>query len=146
MLIGVQVDMEGGFDVRSPALDVQQNPVAVRGGDFQTMFLGEINGRLISLGRGAKLFRELLPGQILPVIGAGRIIDLGQKIAEGRRVAQRQSQHQMQTIGARQTAGGLQIQTGDGLGNMAVQNHRLFLGVGNLRCKPDAGTRHHRRD
>ena len=73
----------------------------------KTIGASKLDGALIILFSGTKFLGELFRGEVLVIIGAGRIIELLQKCVEKRPVSQGQSDRKVQFLTLRQTADGL---------------------------------------
>ena len=83
--------MEGRLDFHNGCADVHDLAVGIGGGHGQAVGVGKGDHGLVILLGGTKGFRELLRGQELAVVGAGRIIKLLEQKFEGFLVAPRQT-------------------------------------------------------
>ena len=92
--------MQGRLDVRHRAADIQQRAVGMGAADRQAVGLRKGDDRLVILFRRAEPGGELFRGQVMPVVGMGRIVELRQESGERLRVAQRQADGQVQPVAA----------------------------------------------
>ena len=109
MLIDPHGHMQGLLDVRHRSLHIHQQAVGMRADHCQAIRLRKGDDRLIILFGWAEPFRELLRGQVMMKIWAGRVVNLLKQTIKRLLVAQRQPNGQGQTIGVGKAAQRLQV-------------------------------------
>ena len=108
VLIGQQPHVEGPLDVRHAAPYIHQRPVAPGVDHRQSMGQGKGHHRLVILFGGTELFSELPGGEVMAIVGAGRVVELLEQVGERVGVSQRQSDGQVKLVGLRQPSQRLQ--------------------------------------
>ena len=106
VLIDAHLDVKCLLNIRDRSADIEQSAVGMGRLDNQPVRLRESNHRLIVLLAGAKGGGELIRGQIVAKIGAGRLIKLLKQVCEFPAVPQRQADCQVQAPAALKPANG----------------------------------------
>ncbi len=98
VLVSPQRNLEGILDIGHVTGDIQQHAIDMGAGYCEVVRFGKSNDGLVIRFCGAEPGVELIRGEILPVVGAGRVTDVLQKAVEALRVAQGQADGQIQGI------------------------------------------------
>src|SRR5580700_12039580 len=95
MLVGQQVDVEGLFNGRDRAFDLDFHAVARSADNRKAVLLNVLHNRIIMFLRGTKPGGEFGRGEEVTVVGDGRAVQIGQEGVETSLIAHRQNDVQL---------------------------------------------------